>query len=113
MYTIILILIIINNSDNNNWCILTVYSLLYTYTVDPLIKDPPSNGHDRNNLSTKDIFRVPNVHFPILFIHSEPLKSRQNLYKGQNGWPQCVLCLEVPLYSYVYIMYTGIINPLL
>ncbi len=31
-------------------------------------------------------FRVPNAHTPILYmyLHSEPLKSGQPLYKGQN-----------------------------
>ncbi len=45
-------------------------------TVEPPIKDPPSRGHNSNNLSTKD----------------------------KNGWPQHVLCLEVPLYIYLLII---------
>ena len=29
----------------------------------------------------------------VLYLHdSEPLKSRQPLYKEQNGWPQRLIC---------------------
>ncbi len=63
--------------------------------MEPPIKDPPRRGHNSNNLSTKVI--ASNVHFPILLIHFVSLKSRQPLYKRQNGWPQRVLYPEVPL----------------
>ncbi len=47
----------------------------------------------------RTLFRDPNafIFSYVYIIHHEPLKSRQPLYKGQNGWYQRVLCLEVPL----------------
>ena len=70
---------------------------MYSITVEPLIKDPPRRGHNRNNLSTKDTLQSPKCLFPILLIHFEPLKIGKPLYKGQNGWPQHVRCSGVPL----------------
>ncbi len=65
--------VILSQVINNNTC---------TQCMELPIKDPLCKGHNRNNLSTKDTFRVPNAHFPILLIHFEPLKSRHPLYKG-------------------------------
>ena len=60
--------------------------------VEPPIKDPPRGEHNRNNLSTKDIRQCPKCLFSILLMHFEPLKSRQPLYKRQNGLaPICPL----------------------
>ena len=55
------------------------------FTVEPPIKDPPSKGHNRNNLSTKDTFQGPKCCLS---------------YSGQNGWSQSVLYSEVPQYYY-------------
>ena len=63
--------------------------------MEPPIKDSQSKGHNRNNLSIKGTLQGPKCSFPIFLIHSEPLKSGQPLYKGQHGWPERVLCLEV------------------
>ena len=76
----------------------------YIYIHATLNVEPSDNGpfqvEDTIEITSlqRTPFRVPNAHFPIFLIHSEPLNGGQRLYKGQNGWPQLVLCLEVPLY---------------
>ena len=36
-------------------CIYHIYNYnYYIYTLEPLIKEPPNKGHNRNNLSIKD-----------------------------------------------------------
>ena len=53
---------------------------MYTGTTNKGVKGPfEIRTHNRNNLSIKE---VPNILFPILLIHFEPLKSRQPLYKA-------------------------------
>ena len=48
-----------------------------------MIKDPLRGGHNRNNPSTKDM-----IHGLKCIVNTfEHLKSKQPLYKGQNGWP--------------------------
>ncbi len=73
--------------------------------MEPSLKDPPRGWHN-------SLFKFPNVHFLILLIHFEPLKSRQPLFKGRNGWPQSVLYSEVIsicydtsqcMYMYMYV----------
>ena len=66
------------------------------YTVEPLLKDTPNEGHHRNYLLKKDTSKAPKIDFPILPIHFLPLKSGQPLYSGQNSWSQCVLYREIP-----------------
>ena len=51
------------------------------YTV-----EPPNKGHIKS-LSTKDTFRGNKNDFPMVLIHSSPLKSGQPLYRRQNGPP--------------------------
>ena len=63
-------------------------------TMESPLVDPLNKGHNRNNLST--LLEVPNVHFPIVLTHFQPLKRGQPLYKEQNGWSQRVLYSEVP-----------------
>ncbi len=63
-------------------------------TVEPLIKDLPRVGHNRNSHSTKDTLR-----FQIVYnIHFKPL--RQPLCKGQNV-PTCHLFIvhKAPMYN--------------
>ncbi len=48
-------------------------------------------------------FKVPNIHFPILLIHFEPLKCGQPLYNGHNCWPQHVLRLHCTFNSFKII----------
>ena len=55
--------------------------------VEPVIVDPLNKGHDKNNLSIKEVH-----FFPIVLIHFQPLKRGQPLYKGQNGWSQLPMC---------------------
>ncbi len=40
-----------------------MYMYMYSTTVEPLIKDPPRRGHNRNNLSTKDTLQGPKCLF--------------------------------------------------
>ncbi len=45
-------------------CIWDILTYINNSTVEePLIKDPPSRGHNRNNLSIKDTFKSPKCSF--------------------------------------------------
>ena len=69
-------------------------------TVEPPIKDPPSKGHNRNNLSTKDTFQGPKCCLSYSANTFSTSKERTTSLQRTNGWSQSVLYLEVPLYSY-------------
>ena len=53
---------------------------------------------------------VPNEELHILTIHFELPKRGQPLYKGQDAWSQGFLCMEVPLYIYIYIVYIAVVQ---
>ena len=54
------------------------------------LKDTINEGHNRNDLHTKDKFDHQ-IDFAIVLTHVSSLKSGRSLYSEQNGWYQHVL----------------------
>ena len=101
------------------WSILWGQTLINT--MEPLIKDSPRRGYNRNNVSTKDTFHsmVPNVIFPYC---EYILKSRQTsqqrtkwlaptcpLFRGFTVLCTCIfkcICIQVKWYwmhNYLFV----------
>ncbi len=73
----------------------------FVITMESPIMDPPRGGHNGNDLSTKEMLHGPKCyHFPILLLHFEPSEEQTTSLQRTNGWPQHVLCSEVPLFSW-------------
>ncbi len=64
--------------------------IMYTVTVEPLIKGHPRKGQPLYKERFQYLQRVSAIHFQLP-------KRGQPPYKGQHGWSQTVLYTEVPL----------------
>ena len=71
--------------EGNNYSRSTLSHLNNMCTVEPPIVDPPTKGHNINDLSINDTGQGPKNLFPIVLIHLESPTRGQPLYKGHNS----------------------------
>ena len=73
------------------------------YTVKPPIKDTPYKDTIQKTSILRTGFLAPNYNFPILLVYFQPLRRGHLPIKDRNCWPQGVLYIKVPLYTYVLL----------